>query len=80
MPCTTSRQVPIKANLTPAGDKFAPYGYVPAEMRGQPAIRLIAGTPRETIPMEGALDGVSFTGRAYGDGLAMRSRQPPSRG
>jgi cellulose synthase operon protein C len=29
-------------------DKFAPYGYVPAELRGQPAIRLVAGTPRAT--------------------------------
>jgi tetratricopeptide (TPR) repeat protein len=45
-------------------DKFAPYGYVPAELRGQPVTILVPGTPRETIPSEGALDGVTFEGRA----------------
>ncbi len=45
-------------------DKFAPYGYVPAELRGQPVTILIAGTPQEKIPSEGALDGVDFQGRA----------------
>ena len=45
-------------------DKFAPYGYVPAELRGQPITILTAGTPLETIPSEGALDGVDFRGRA----------------
>ncbi len=45
-------------------DKFAPYGYVPAEMRGQPAIRLVRGTPTEVIGNTGALDGVLFEGRA----------------
>jgi tetratricopeptide (TPR) repeat protein len=45
-------------------DKFAPYGYVPAELRGQPVTILVPGTPRETIPNEGALDGVTFDGRA----------------
>jgi tetratricopeptide (TPR) repeat protein len=45
-------------------DKFAPYGYVPAEMRGQPAIRLVAGTPSETVTSAGGLDGIIFEGRA----------------
>jgi hypothetical protein len=45
-------------------DKFAPYGYVPAEMRGQPAIRLVAGTPTDTVTASGALDGITFEGRA----------------
>lgn len=45
-------------------DKFAPYGYVPAELRGQPAIRLVAGTPRDTTPALGALDGVLIEGKA----------------
>lgn len=45
-------------------DKFAPYGYVPAELRGQPVTILTAGTPQEKIPSEGALDGVDFQGRA----------------
>ncbi len=45
-------------------NKFAPYGYVPAEMRDQPAIRLVAGTPTEVLTSKGALDGVLFEGRA----------------
>jgi cellulose synthase operon protein C len=45
-------------------DKFAPYGYVPAELRGQPAIRLVPGTPRTTTPTLGAADGVLIEGRA----------------
>ena len=45
-------------------DKFAPYGYVPAEMRGQPAIRLVTGAPTDVIGGTGALDGVVFEGRA----------------
>ena len=46
-------------------DKFAPFGYVPAELRGQPAIRLIPGTPRATTPKLGAADGVQIEGRAH---------------
>ncbi len=46
-------------------DKFAPFGYVPAELRGQPAIRLVPGTPRATTPQLGAADGVQIEGRAY---------------
>ncbi|HSO36145.1 MAG TPA: hypothetical protein VLT33_26640 [Labilithrix sp.] len=45
-------------------DKFAPFGYVPAELRGQPAIRLVPGTPRDTTPTLGAADGVMMEGRA----------------
>ncbi|MDB4943768.1 MAG: Cell division protein FtsK [Labilithrix sp.] len=45
-------------------DKFAPFGYVPAELRGQPAIRLVAGTPRDVTPTLGAADGVLMEGRA----------------
>jgi len=45
-------------------DKFAPFAYVPAELRGQPAIRLVAGTPRDTTPADGAADGVLFEGKA----------------
>jgi hypothetical protein len=46
-------------------DKFAPFGYVPAELRGQPAIRLIPGAPRTTTPKLGAADGVLLEGRAF---------------
>ena len=45
-------------------DKFAPAWYVPAEYRGQPAIRLVSGTPRDTTPATGGNDGVVFEGRA----------------
>jgi len=47
-----------------ARDKYAPYGYVPAELRGQPAIRLTPGTPRDVTPMLGSADGVLLTGKA----------------
>ena len=54
-------------------DKFAPYGYVPAELRGQPAIRLVDGTPHVTTPALGASDGVVIEGKAAlrADGSAM---------
>jgi len=45
-------------------DKFAPFGYIAAGLRGQPAYRLIPGTPRDTTASVGDLDGVSFEGRA----------------
>ncbi|AKU96789.1 Cell division protein FtsK [Labilithrix luteola] len=45
-------------------DKFAPYAYVPAELRGQPAIRLVAGTPKDTTPELGDSDGVQLEGKA----------------
>jgi cellulose synthase operon protein C len=45
-------------------DKFAPYGYVPAELRDQPAILLVPGAPTATTAATGAIDGVTFEGRA----------------
>jgi tetratricopeptide (TPR) repeat protein len=45
-------------------DKFAPYGYMPAELRGQPAIVLVPGAPRETTIASGAIDGITFEGKA----------------
>ncbi|MFO0678235.1 MAG: tetratricopeptide repeat protein [Polyangiaceae bacterium] len=45
-------------------DKFAPYGYVPAELRGQPAYRLVPGTPTDTVVSQGDADGIRFEGRA----------------
>lgn len=54
------------------GDKFAPFGTLSAELRGQPAIRLVEGTPRATTSNEGGTDGISFSGRAdlHDDGSA----------
>lgn len=46
-------------------DKFAPFGYVPPDLRGQPAIRLVPGTPTDTTPTLGAADGVLIEGRAF---------------
>jgi len=53
-------------------DKFAPAWYVPAEYRGQPAIVLVPGAPRDTTPTAGANDGIAFDGRAvlHDDGSA----------
>ena len=45
-------------------DKFAPYGYLPAELRDQPAIVLSPGTPHEMTSASGALDSITFEGRA----------------
>ena len=45
-------------------DKYAPFGTIPAELRGQPAIRLVPGTPADTTAATGAQDGVAFAGRA----------------
>jgi hypothetical protein len=45
-------------------DKFAPYGYVPAELRDQPAVVLVPGTPRDSVRAPGATDGASYEGRA----------------
>jgi hypothetical protein len=54
-------------------DKFAPYGYMPSSLRGQPAIVLRPGAPRETTPREGSEDGVTHEGTAIlsADGSAM---------
>ena len=45
-------------------DKFAPAWYVPAEYRGQPAIVLVPGAPRDATPTAGDNDGILFEGRA----------------
>jgi tetratricopeptide (TPR) repeat protein len=45
-------------------DKFAPYGYVPAEQRGQTCVMLIPGTPRDTVTSTGSVDGIKYEGRA----------------
>jgi hypothetical protein len=45
-------------------DKFAPYGYVPADLRGQPCFRLVPGTPTDAVSAAGAIDGVLYSGRA----------------
>lgn len=44
------------------GDKFAPYGYLPSALRGQPAIVLVEGAPRESTPAGGGIDGVTHRG------------------
>ncbi|MDP9151133.1 MAG: hypothetical protein M3O36_14485 [Myxococcota bacterium] len=53
-------------------DKFAPYGYVPAELRGQPAVVVAPGMPRDTVHARGDADAVAYTGNAvvHDDGSA----------
>ena len=46
------------------GDKFAPFGTLAAELRGQPAIRLVQGSPRGVTTNEGGADGIALSGRA----------------
>lgn len=43
-------------------DKFAAYGYLPSSLRGQPAVVLKPGAPRETTPTTGSPDGVTYEG------------------
>jgi tetratricopeptide (TPR) repeat protein len=45
-------------------DKFAPFGYAPAEQREEPAIRLVEGTPADVVHAPGAVDRVTYEGRA----------------
>ena len=45
-------------------DKFAPFGYLPAELRGQPAIILAEGLPKEKTASQGAADGLTVEGKA----------------
>jgi len=45
-------------------DKFAPFGTISSELRGQEAIVLVAGAPHDKTDSGGALDGVVFSGRA----------------
>jgi tetratricopeptide repeat protein len=53
-------------------DKFAPYGYIPAELRNQPAIILAPEMPRDIVRAQGTIDGVSYEGRGsvHDDGSA----------
>ncbi len=44
-------------------DKFAPFGYVPAELREQTAIVLAPGMPRDVVHAPAAVDGVTYEGR-----------------
>ncbi|HQP35050.1 MAG TPA: hypothetical protein PLI95_07725, partial [Polyangiaceae bacterium] len=45
-------------------DKFAPFGYVPAELRGQPGFRLVEGMPKVVTSTEGSFDGIVYEGTA----------------
>lgn len=53
-------------------DRFVPYGYLPAELRGQPAILLATGAPADTTDEGGAEDSVTHAGTAklHADGSA----------
>lgn len=53
-------------------DRFVPYGYLPAELRGQPAILLVPGAPAVTTDAGGSEDAVTHAGtvRLRADGSA----------
>lgn len=62
-PAASSERPPAKPPLYfTVGDKYAPFGFVPPELRGQPAIRLIPGMPRETTSTGGGFDGIVYEG------------------
>ena len=44
------------------GDKYAPYGFMPSALRGQPAVLLVPGLPRITTPLDGSSDRVEDVG------------------
>ncbi|MBN2192749.1 MAG: hypothetical protein JW751_08010 [Polyangiaceae bacterium] len=47
------------------GNKFAPFGYLPAEVRGMPAFLLGGSGPRLTeTPADGSRDGIEYEGTA----------------
>ncbi len=45
-------------------DRFAPFGYIPVDYRGQPGFLLAPGAPPLTTPKDGSRDGIVITGRA----------------
>jgi hypothetical protein len=45
-------------------DKFAPYGYLPSSLRGQPAVVLRPGAPREATGDTGPHDEITYEGTA----------------
>jgi hypothetical protein len=45
-------------------DKFAPYAYMPAELREQPAIVLTPSMPHEVVHAQASSDGVTYEGHA----------------
>jgi hypothetical protein len=53
-------------------DKFAPFGYTPSELREQPAVILVEGTPSDVVHAPGASDRMTYEGRAdvHDDGSA----------
>ena len=46
------------------GDRFADYGYLAPELRGQPAVVLVTGTPHETTPSASTSEGLGIRGSA----------------
>jgi hypothetical protein len=57
---------------TVVGDKYAPFGYLPSSLRGQPAVVLEPDLPRTKTNRGGTLDGVAHEGevKLAGDGSA----------
>jgi hypothetical protein len=60
-------------------DRFTPFGYLPAQLRGQPGFLLTAGTPKIKTSATGAFDGVVHEGtgmiRPNGSAVLALTRQ-----
>ncbi len=64
LPCAAGAPAPSCPLWMTVGERNAPFGYLPAELRGQPAVRLLAGLPPDTTPSAGSIDGIVYDGKA----------------
>ncbi len=60
--CAKGQPAPCAPIWFTVGDRHAPFGYLPAELRGQPAVRLDDRLTRDTTPAGGAPDGIVYEG------------------
>ncbi|MCS6900359.1 MAG: hypothetical protein RMJ98_13845 [Myxococcales bacterium] len=56
-------QAPCQPLWFTVGDKHAPFGFLPPELRGQPAHRLLPGLPADRTSEGGTFDGVTYEGQ-----------------
>jgi hypothetical protein len=56
-------QAPCQPLWFTVGDKHAPFGFLPPELRGQPAHRLLPGLPPDRTSEGGTFDGIAYEGQ-----------------
>ena len=56
-------QEPCQPLWFTVGDKHAPFGFLPPELRGQPAHRLLPGLPADRTSEGGTFDGIAYEGQ-----------------